>query len=522
MKKTMSIILVAIMLASMMTMMIPTASAAWDGTSASATLIGSGTEVDPYLISSENDLAHVAKQVNDGTTHYEGQYLKLAVDLDLGGKEWSPIGALKANYFSGHFDGDGHTITGLFVKTIDDSAAYAGVFGRILDGSVKNLNVDGAVISSAKYAGAIAGVLNVTVETGSASITNCHSSNCSIRGLQPAGIVGRCSTKKATKGQIEVTGCSSISNTMGFITGEEYPSASLSNFYMGGIVGASGVAIISGCWVENAVINAHGTGNPWIGGIVGVHGADSVSSDINNCYVKGVTINVDPVCSPTSGSYGGLIGKAAHVAVSYGDSNTEANVFNCFVSNVTINNPTDAVNLGILMGLVNDTIYFNDLYYTAQSDLPSYGYDKYYAEWPFMEVTSVGDLNADNLNKGNSTTVWKFDAVAGHPVIDVEAVIANEPNFVDYYVEHADDTTAEETTEKTEDTTAKPEETNEPTTETTTEPSVESTKAPEANVTDAPGTQAPAKEEKGCGGMLASGAIVVALLGTAVVFKKRK
>ena len=75
MKKITSAIIVSAMLLSMMVLMIPTASAAWDGSSVSAALVGSGTEFDPYLVSSENDLAFVAKQVNDGTTHFEGEYI---------------------------------------------------------------------------------------------------------------------------------------------------------------------------------------------------------------------------------------------------------------------------------------------------------------------------------------------------------------------------------------------------------------------------------------------------------------
>jgi len=109
----------------------PAASAAWDGTSVSAALVGAGTEFDPYLISNENDLAYLAKQVNDGVTHYDGEFFKLMVDLDLGQKDWTPIGALSANYFGGNFDGDGHTIRGLKVKTDanDKKALYGGLIG---------------------------------------------------------------------------------------------------------------------------------------------------------------------------------------------------------------------------------------------------------------------------------------------------------------------------------------------------------------------------------------------------------
>ena len=88
MKRFISGLLTLAMLAAMTVIMIPAASAAWDGSSVSAGLIGSGSEFDPYLITSENDLAFVAKQVNEAVSSYEGEYLKLTVDLDLGNKLW--------------------------------------------------------------------------------------------------------------------------------------------------------------------------------------------------------------------------------------------------------------------------------------------------------------------------------------------------------------------------------------------------------------------------------------------------
>ena len=63
MKKITSFLIVLAMLAAMMVTMIPTASASWDGSSMSPALVGTGSELDPYLVQSENDLAFVANQV---------------------------------------------------------------------------------------------------------------------------------------------------------------------------------------------------------------------------------------------------------------------------------------------------------------------------------------------------------------------------------------------------------------------------------------------------------------------------
>ncbi len=520
MKKFTSIVLALAMLAAMTVIMIPTASAAWDGSSVSASLVGSGTEYDPYLISSENDLAFVAKQVNDAVTKFEGVYFKLTTDLDLGGKLWSPIGQIKANYFSGHFDGDGHTISNLNVKTIDDSnALYGGVFGRILDGSVKNLNVDNATILSAKYGGAIAGVLNCTADGGSSSITNCHATNINVRGVQIGGIVGRTSQKKCSKDQLKILGCSATNITLGGITADDFAAPDNANHFVGGIVGGAGATTISGCFAKNVTAEVYGTGFAPAGGIIGVLGADSQSSDVTNCYVIGVNITTREGCHPDKTSIGGLIGKAAHVAVSYGDPNTEYNIFNNFVSDVTISN-TCSENNGVLIGLVADSIYFNDVYYVPENGLPSFGADAYFAEWPFMEIKAPSDLTVEKLNKGNSTAVWVADAVAGYPTIDFDAAIANAPSYIDYYVENADATTAEETTEAPETTKAPETEAPVETTE-----AIEVTEAPAATnapeATKAPETEAP-KSEGGCGSAIASGVAIVSLLGSAIVFKKRK
>ena len=524
MKKFTSILLALAMLAAMTVIMIPTASAAWDGSSVSAGLIGSGTEFDPYLISSENDLAYVAKQVNDAVTTYAGEYFKLTVDLDLGNKLWLPIGAYK-NYFFGNFDGDGHTISNLNVKTdpADSSSQFGGLFGRVNDGVIKNLTIDGAKVVSLKYAGTVAGLLACTAKTGSAAIINCRVINSEVYGTQPGGIVGRSATTGATKGQLHITGCSVDALYIGQLSAEEYPKAEFKNHYVGGIVGCAGATIIDGCSVKNFTSDVCGTSFAPAGGIVGCDGASSVASDVTNCYVTGVKFTASAESHAEKTCLGGLIGKAAHVAVMAGDANTEGYVFNSFVSDVSLTNNTTSIRNGVVIGWVADTILFNDVYYVPSGDLPSFGEDTYFSEWPFAAINTPSELTAEKLNKGNSTKVWVDDVVAGHPVIDIEALVANEPAYVDYYVENAGETTAEETT-------AAPE-TQAPETQAP-ETTAEETKAPETQApeTQAPDTKAPETNKSepaepvakgGCGGMLASSVVIVALLGTALVFKKK-
>lgn len=523
MKKFTSLLLALAMLAAMTVIMIPTASAAWDGSSVSAALVGSGTEYDPFIISGENDLAFVAKQVNDGVTTFEGQYFKLAVDLDLGGKLWTPIGVAKS-YFFGNFDGDGHTITGLNVKTdpANSSAQYGGLFGRICDGVIKNLTIENAKVISLKYGGTVAGLLSCTKGTGSAAIINCRVINSEVYATQPGGIVGRSATTGATKGQLRITGCSVENLYIGQVSIDEYPKAEVKNHYVGGIAGCSGATVIDGCSVKNFTADVCGTSMAPAGGIIGCLGASSLATDVTNCYVVGVKFTALAESHAEKTNLGGLIGKAAHAAVSAGDPNTEYNIFNCFVSDIEFTNNTTSIRNGVVIGWVADTIFFNDVYYVPAGELPSFGEDTYFNEWPFMEIAAASLLTAEQLNKGNSTAVWVDDVVAGHPTIDVDAAIANTPSFIDYFVENAEETTAEVTTEAPDPETTKAPETEAPV-ETT--EAIEVTEAPAATnapeATKAPETEAP-KSEGGCGSAIASGVAIVALLGSAIVFKKRK
>lgn len=148
MKKALSLLLFTAMIVALFAF--PT-SAAWDGT-ASASLKGDGTQDSPYLVETAEDLAFLAKSVNEGNT-YEGKYIVQTADIDLGGKEWTPIGHQKINSaetdapFSGVYSGLGHKVTGLSITTVGDS--HVGLFGYVMSGEVEagiaDLTVEGAI-----------------------------------------------------------------------------------------------------------------------------------------------------------------------------------------------------------------------------------------------------------------------------------------------------------------------------------------------------------------------------------------
>ena len=158
----------------------------WDGLPADVITNADGhdgsTAEKAILIKDAAELAYFAQQVNAGGLElnvtkgtsidnsddkdkgFAGLYFALSNDIDLEGHDWTPIGS-GYNYFRGHFDGDGHTVKGLKVNIQASTNVYAGLFGHVVDGTLRNLGVwlapDGIVVSSSEdhllYAGGLVG-----------------------------------------------------------------------------------------------------------------------------------------------------------------------------------------------------------------------------------------------------------------------------------------------------------------------------------------------------------------------------
>ena len=117
---------------------------------------GEGTEASPYIIANTNQLLLMAKMINSGDEAYTSAYYELTDDIDLMGMEWTPIGEGRGNTsidlaesgaFSGVFNGNGHTISNLYINaTATDHVAMYGLFGFVgSKGVVSNLTVTGSV-----------------------------------------------------------------------------------------------------------------------------------------------------------------------------------------------------------------------------------------------------------------------------------------------------------------------------------------------------------------------------------------
>ena len=182
---------------------------------------GTGTQQDPWLITSQADLIALAEFLNSGNAetfdaenagvgNCHGYYFKQTADIDLTGVTWEPIGYSGNYYFAGNYDGDGHTISNATStgKNDADGCATAGIFGWVAFGSVENLHVKNANFVATghneySYVGGIAGVCygssikNCSVVDSSLESRRDNNNNCagSIVGYSTGGTFEKCAAE---------------------------------------------------------------------------------------------------------------------------------------------------------------------------------------------------------------------------------------------------------------------------------------------------------------------------------------
>ena len=240
-----------------------------------------------YTVYNADGLLNVAELVNGGKSDIN---ITLDTDIDLTGKDWTPIGTDYDNSYKGTFDGGGHTIKGLTVTTNDQ---FVGLFGYLdKAGTVKNVVMEGIQITSnhvlmSGNTGGVVGYSWGTIEncsvSGSVSGTNCVGG---VVGSQKAGSITGCSSSAIVKGTRYVGGVAGEKwGTMtacyatGNVTLEINSPQDLSG---GGVVGLNGGSTVLACYATGNV-NSKGsnTGNVHIGGLFG----DSYTT-VTACYWK--------------------------------------------------------------------------------------------------------------------------------------------------------------------------------------------------------------------------------------------
>ena len=227
---------------------------------------------DVYQIGSGGELAWFAQEVNAGRgAAYNAVLTK---DIDLGDEPWTPIGKNYSYAYKGTFDGQKHTVSGLFIS--GSASQNCGLFGYVEKGTVKDLTVQGTITltgsgSSSYGAGGIVGQLSGT----EGSVQNCRSDVTITGGQNVGGIVGYVSSGYSTATK-SITGCV---NT-GRITSNSNNA--------GGIVGyISGQVTVDSCYNRGTV-----AGEGWrAGGITAYLGSSYAA--IRNCYTTGAVKGSD-------------------------------------------------------------------------------------------------------------------------------------------------------------------------------------------------------------------------------------
>ena len=229
----------------------------------------------------------------------------LTADIDLTGKDWSPIGTNFYNSYTGTFDGGGHTIMGLTVTTNDQ---YVGLFGRLgKAGTVKNVVMDGIQITCNHrlgYAGGVAGfswggtIENCSV-SGSVSGTICAGG---VVGIQWEASITGCSSSATVKGMVQVGGVAGETNSgatmaacyaTGNVTIEIDP---INNILGGGLVGFNAGSSVLACYATgNVTSTGSSTGNVYIGGFLGGNYTTVTACYWKNNHEQGIGYNKEGI-----------------------------------------------------------------------------------------------------------------------------------------------------------------------------------------------------------------------------------
>ena len=256
------------------------------------------SNTNTYTVYNADGLMNVAELVNGGKSDIN---ITLDTDIDLTGKDWTPIGTDYDNSYKGTFDGGGHTITGLTFTTNDE---YAGLFGWLnRAGTVKNVVMEGVQITSNQiYGGSIGGVVGYSWGT----IENCSVSGSvsgtvyvgGVVGAQIGGSITGCSSSATVKGTVDVGGVAGQTNSSatltacyatGNVTIEINPTKNIAG---GSLVGMNAGSSLLACYATgNVTSTGSSTGKVHIGGFLGNNYTTVTACYWKNNHEQGIGYN---------------------------------------------------------------------------------------------------------------------------------------------------------------------------------------------------------------------------------------
>lgn len=262
---------------------------------------GSGTQDDPWLISTAADLKALADYINSGKAadcdadadvcggigNFHGYYFKQTADIDLQGVEWDPIGydGEEGSYFAGNYDGSNYVIrNAAFDGKDNDSRNCVGIFGWVYQGSVSNLHIENVAFSSSgfasQYVGGLAGVVF------DSSITNCSVKNSTLSSARTIRNTTRAGALIASVAGGTIKECSAENNQV------------ISTSYAGGLIAeqdddnSDGPTTFTNCYVVNSTVTASAEESDDVvfGGFCGFVNGDDLN--LTNCFVYDTAISI--------------------------------------------------------------------------------------------------------------------------------------------------------------------------------------------------------------------------------------
>ena len=304
---------------------------------------GSGMESDPYIIPDLETLALYRDMINTGSdSKYNSAHYILTANINLDGEEkpWTPIGSDEDHAFTGTFDGNGHTISELYINNDASTYGVAGLFGYVgTGGMIRDLTVEGeiTVISSVSCVGGIAGIVSSSGQVGMSVLTDSNDSKMGIidctskvtinvtyngsSGLSVGGIVGSC-------GRADISGCENY----GAVSAEDARGGAF-EIVVGGIVGYSrSSTIISSCCNTGAV-SVQDAEKANLGGIIG---ESNLGSSVDSCYNTGAV----SVRNTKDANLGGVVGQS--------DEDTAVSI--CYNTGAVNAEDAEYANLGGIVG----------------------------------------------------------------------------------------------------------------------------------------------------------------------------
>ncbi len=255
-----------------------------------------------YTVYNADGLMNIAELVNGGKSDIN---ITLDKNIDLTGKDWTPIGTDYDNSYKGTFDGGGHTITGLTFTTNDE---HAGLFGRLnRAGTVKNVVTEGVQITSNQIdGGSIGGVVGSSWGT----IENCSVSGSvsgtvyvgGVVGVQIGGSITGCSSSATVKGMVDVGGVAGQTNSSatltacyatGNVTIEINPAKNIAG---GSLVGMNaGISLLACYATGNVTSTGSSTGKVHIGGFLGNNYTTVTACYWKNNHEQGIGYNKENI-----------------------------------------------------------------------------------------------------------------------------------------------------------------------------------------------------------------------------------